>query len=101
MTKYILEKNIIWGDALSLKTVGDFTKPIVFCEWSFPFNDSRMKRRDFEFSDLLPDQVENKSDLFSKPPLFSDLGERVFIPKETNSFTPVHFLRIEEPHENN
>ena len=32
--RYILERNIIHGDALSLKTVGDNPKPIVFSEWS-------------------------------------------------------------------
>jgi len=92
--KYILQKNIIWGNALSLKTIGDNPKPIIFSEWSFPFNDSRIKRRDFEFSDLLPNQGSKNLDLFSKPPLISDLGEQVFIPKETHSFAPIHFLKI-------
>lgn len=32
---YILEKNIIWGDALTLQTVAEYPKPIVFPEWSF------------------------------------------------------------------
>ncbi len=32
--KYILERNIIWGDALTLKTVGENPQPIVFSEWS-------------------------------------------------------------------
>jgi hypothetical protein len=99
--KYILQKNIIWGDALSLHTVGDKPKPILFSEWSFPFNDSRIKRRDFEFLDLLPNQDNKKMDLFSKPPLFSDLGEQVFIPKETHTHAPVHFLKIAEKNELN
>ena len=34
----ILQKNIIWGDALTLKTIGENSQPIVFTEWSFPFN---------------------------------------------------------------
>lgn len=38
--KFILERNIIWGDALSLKTVGEKPLPILFSEWSFPFNNS-------------------------------------------------------------
>lgn len=32
--RFILERNIIHGDALSLKTVGDNPMPIVFSEWS-------------------------------------------------------------------
>jgi hypothetical protein len=43
--KYLLECNIIWGDALSLKTVGEHPQPIVFSEWS-PVNGSLIKRRD-------------------------------------------------------
>jgi hypothetical protein len=31
---YILSKNIIWGDALTLQTVGANPKPIIFAEWS-------------------------------------------------------------------
>ena len=50
--KFILGRNIIHGDALSLKTV-DGKAPIVFSEWS-PVNGSMMKRRDFTFSGLIP-----------------------------------------------
>ena len=49
---FILERNIIIGNALTLYTVGIDPKPIVFSEWSFPYNDSRIKRRDFTFSDF-------------------------------------------------
>ena len=48
----ILERNIIRGDALSLKTVGDNPQPIVFSEWSL-VNGSMLKRRDFTFHGLL------------------------------------------------
>jgi SAM-dependent methyltransferase len=44
--RYILERNIIYGDAFSLKSMGDNSKPIVFSEWS-PVNGSMLKRRDF------------------------------------------------------
>ena len=33
--RYLLEKNIIHGDALTLKTVDGTNKPITFSEWSF------------------------------------------------------------------
>jgi len=85
--KYILEKNIIWGDALTLKTVGDNPQPIVFSEWS-PVNGSMIKRRDFTFHGLL--DHESMKEL----PLFSDLGDDVFIPKPMKEFPLIHFLRV-------
>jgi hypothetical protein len=91
--KLILECNIIHGDALTLKSVGANPQPIVFSEWSFPFHNSFIKRRDFSFADLLPSDVQ-APDLFSDVPLFSDSGERAFIPKELKSYPPVHFLKI-------
>ena len=41
--EYILSKNIIWGDALTLRTVGKNPTPIVFSEWSV-VNDNKIKR---------------------------------------------------------
>ncbi|MBI2758973.1 MAG: SAM-dependent DNA methyltransferase [Chloroflexi bacterium] len=96
--KFILEKNIIWGDALDLKTVGATPHQIIFSEWSFPFNNSQIKRRDFVFAELMPDDPRKypQPDLFSKPELVSDLGEKVFLPTETHSYPLMHFLKIGE-----
>lgn len=96
--KFILEKNIIWGDALDLKTVGANPHQIIFAEWSFPFNNSLIKRRDFVFAELLPNESNRTSqlDLFSKNALVSDTGEKVFLPTETRSYPPIHFLKIGE-----
>jgi len=85
--RFILERNIIHGDALSLRTVGDNPRPIVFSEWS-PVNGSMLKRRDFTFHGLL--EHEGMKEL----PLFSDLGEDVFIPTPEKEYPPVHFLEI-------
>jgi hypothetical protein len=95
---FILEKNIIWGDALDLKTVGQNPHQIIFAEWSFPLHNSLIKRRDFVFAELLPDDSKKRQppDLFSKSDLVSDLGEKVFLPTETHSYPPVHFLKIGE-----
>lgn len=87
--RYILERNIIRGDALSLKTVGENPRPILFSEWS-PVNGSMLKRRDFTFHGLL----EHAS--MKELPLFSDLGEDVFIPTPEAEYPPVHFLKIGE-----
>jgi len=85
--RYILERNIIQGDALSLKTVGDNPKPIVFSEWS-PVNGSMLKRRDFTFHGLLAHEA------IKEMPLFSDLGEDVFIPTPEKEYPPTHFLKV-------
>ena len=85
--KYILDRNIVWGDALTLQTVGDSPRSIVFSEWSL-IMDGKVKRRDFTFSELLF-QSENNS-----MPLFSDAQEDVFIPQPEKEFPPVHYLKI-------
>jgi hypothetical protein len=96
--KFILEKNIIWGDALDLKTVDANPHQIIFAEWSFPFNNSLIKRRDFVFAELLSNDStkRNQPDLFSQNALVSDTGEKVFLPTETHSYPPIHFLRVGE-----
>ena len=97
--RFILERNIIWGDALTLKTVGEKPGHIVFSEWSL-VNGSLMKRRDFTLHGLLPHRQETQRLLFpdfEKPEqlhLFSDLGEEVFIPVPEQEYPPVHFLKI-------
>lgn len=85
--RFILERNIIHGDALSLKTVGDNPQPIVFSEWSL-VNGSMLKRRDFTFHGLL-DHAAMK-----ELPLFSDLGEDVFIPTPLKEYPLTHFLKV-------
>lgn len=85
--RFILKRNIIWGDALTLKTVDEQPSYIMFSEWS-PVNGSMLKRRDFTFHGLL--EHEGMKEL----PLFSDLGEDVFIPTPVSEYDPVHFLEI-------
>lgn len=89
VAKFILSKNIIWGDALSLKTVGATPQPIIFSEWS-PMNHELMKRRDFTFSELMS-EAEIKS-----LPLFSDVGEEVYIPTPIKEFSSTKFLKLNE-----
>ncbi len=54
---FILSRNIVCGNALTLMRVDDQHKdtnePIVFSEWSLPFNDTRMQRKDYTFAALL------------------------------------------------
>lgn len=86
-SKFILDRNIIRGDALTLKTVGKDPQPIVFSEWS-PVNGSMLKRRDFTFHGLL--EHESMREL----PMFSDLGADVFIPTPVKEYALTHFLRV-------
>jgi len=83
--KYILELNLVRGDALSFKEVKN-NKFIVFSEWSL-VND-RIKRRDFEFKTLI------EYSPFEKGTLFSDLGEEVIIPSPVKDYPLVHFMDI-------
>ena len=59
---------------------------MIFSEWSFVKDD--VKRRDFTFSDLLTHQE------IKALPLFSDLGEDVFLPTPIKEFPLTHFLDI-------
>lgn len=82
----ILKLNIVWGDALTLKTVGDSPQPIVFAEWTF-IDNRRVKRRDFKFEELLPGGSNQEA-------LFSDEGQVVFLPTCVKEYSPIHFLRL-------
>lgn len=83
----ILKHNIILGDALTLKTVGDEPQqPIVFAEWSF-IDNRRVKRRDFKFEELLPGAKNQEV-------LFSDEGRPQFFPIHVREYPPIHFLRL-------
>jgi hypothetical protein len=85
--KFILEKNIVWGDALTFQTASKPTKPIEFSEWSF-VSDGLIKRRDYSFEGLLIHaEIESL-------PLFSDMGESVFIPTPTKSHPLTSYLDI-------
>lgn len=48
--KIILEKNIVCGDALTMKD--NLGKPIVFSEWTMPYNDMRIKQKEYIFKDI-------------------------------------------------
>jgi hypothetical protein len=85
--RFVLERNIIWGDALSLQTVGESPKPIIFSEWSL-VNGSMVKRRDFAFHELLSYAGTKEQ------PLFSDLGEEVFFPEPVKEYPLTHYLKV-------
>lgn len=86
--EFILNRNILCGDALTLKTPNG-KEMIVFSEWSF-VKGSFIKRKDFVFEEL----IQNKStDLFHTPE-FNDEGNPVFIPKPIKEFPPTKYIDL-------
>jgi hypothetical protein len=94
--QYILERNILWGDALTLcRPVGENAtvierrdaEPITFSEWSF-ISDNVM-RKDYHLAALMQAQTQ------SVPDLFSDLGDEAYLPpKPTKEYKPIHYMKI-------
>ncbi len=84
--RFILEHNIVWGDALDLKTCDAPRRPIVFSEWS-PVNGSLIKRRDYMLSFMLEKQHQRM--LFSDEGNVADLNEPV-----KDDYPPVHFMEL-------
>lgn len=81
--RFILKRNILWGDALDFKN--PVTKePIVFSEWSAVGN--KMKRRDYVFRFLV-----EKTHQFS---LFNDEGNPAAIDEPVKDYPLTHFLHL-------
>lgn len=55
--QFILRLNIVCGNALTLLRVDENGReldvPIIFSEWTFPFNDARMQRKDYTLAELV------------------------------------------------
>lgn len=75
--EYLLQKNIIMGDALTYKRVDNPDEWIVVSEWGF-IGDGKVVRRDYSFSYLVA--TGQGGDLFSDTPC--------------DTFPPVYFLDI-------
>lgn len=77
--RFILSRNIVCGNALSLKTVdengNDTDEPIIFSEWAFVMG-SKMQRKDFRFDKLLAGDYEPTAK--RKPKTESDLQITLF-----------------------
>lgn len=75
--EYLLQKNIIMGDALTYKRVDNPNEWIIVSEWGF-IGDGKVVRRDYSFSYLVA--TGQGGDLFSDTPC--------------DTFPPVYFLDI-------
>ena len=63
--KFILERNIVCGNALSMKAVddsgNDTDEPIIFSEWAFVMG-TKMQRKDYRFDKLLSGEYDPRPD---------------------------------------
>lgn len=93
--RFILSKNIVCGNALSLRCVDDnaseIERPIVFSEWTFPFNDAMMHRKDYTFDELVNNDTSEDGQQTLKGISNSSSGEGKFL-KEYIS----HYRRLGE-----
>jgi hypothetical protein len=89
--KYIFKKNILCGDALTLRQADG--EPIVFAEWS-AVNGCLIKRRDFKLSQMLEQETKQQLDLFGDVGeyTFDEKGETVL--KPIREFPPIHYRRV-------
>ena len=94
--RFILGKNIIWGDALTLKTKDDELRPIIFAEWAL-ISGSKFKRRDFAFHDLAHPDENKQLTLFNKHKgiVDRDTGDKGFIPISIkDDYPPTNFWEL-------
>lgn len=87
--EFILKRNILNGDALTLKETNG--QPIIFSEWS-AVNGSYLKRRDYRLDELLEGHEEQLS-IFSTDWEY-DEEIKAMIPKPIKEFPPVHYNEV-------
>ena len=80
--RFILSRNIVCGNALTLMCVDehqqDTCKPIIFSEWTLPFNDTCIQRKDYSFAELMQSAtVEDNIRKTGQMDLFADRNGEV------------------------
>lgn len=94
--RYILEKNIICGNALSLHEVDsagqDTDRPIIFSQWAF-VTGSMMKREDYTFEQLLNQETDERKEEMTLD--FSQSGEQEE-GKLIKVYPPIPYWRLKE-----
>ncbi len=106
--RFILERNILCGNALTLKKVDaagrDTTEPIIFSEWVFT-GKSSVKRRDFRL-DVLMNENPDESSYQAQLSLFADDANGAdnwmidpetgkSIPKAIREYPPVYYWLVQ------
>lgn len=94
--RYVLEKNILCGDALTLKDASG--EPITFAEWSMVMGDL-VKRRDFLLSELLEGNVEKngQASLFGEANVLWEFDEetQTYIPAPIREYPPIDYREVD------
>lgn len=105
--KYILSKNILCGNALTLMRVdeeqNDTAEPIIFPEWSLVAG-AKLKRRDFRLDVLIKANDKPKNGQTSLLSVPEDIRRYLSVNPVTNEFMaepikeypPVHYRRLAE-----
>ena len=105
--RYILARNILCGNALTLKAVDaagrDTDEPIIFSEWSFTGRSS-VKRSDYRLDVLMRDRDVDPRQQLSMfdddagdvVPLMEDPETKKLIPKPIREYPPVYYWRVQE-----
>lgn len=88
--RFIFQRNILCGDALTLKTTAG--QPIIFSEWSL-ISGPLLKRRDFRLDEMLDGHTEQMT-------IFMDGWEfdpeiQAFIPIPIREFPPTDYKRVQ------
>ena len=105
--KYILSKNILCGNALTLMCVdenqNDLDTPIIFPEWSLMLG-TKLKRRDFRLDVMLKanDKPKNKQPSLLDVPedirkyLSINPATKEYMPLPICEYPPVHYRKVQE-----
>ncbi|MGF3182680.1 methylase [Facklamia sp. P12934] len=88
--KYILSRNILHGDALTMKTPEG--EPIIFSEWSL-VSGNMIKRRDYRYDELLAGSQEQISIFMTDWEYDEEI--QAFIPAPLKEYPLVDYRRIQ------
>ena len=89
--QYVLSKNILCGNALTLKSADG--KPIVFAEWTL-VSGSNFKRRDYTFDELLEANNDDAQMTLFQAALEYDEQAGGFIPNPVKEYPLTHYGRL-------
>ena len=106
--KYILEKNILCGNALTLMCVDDKQQdtetPIIFPDWSM-VKGNMLKRRDFRLDVLLKENKDQEnydgqlslfgSDAMGYENWMIDPVTKELIPRPTREYPPINYRKVQ------
>ncbi len=92
--RYILSLNIVWGDALTMKTISNPEEAIMFPEWT-PINGNQVQRRDFSYDMLVSEFTSSAEDELDVFGMISDMGQETYNPQPEKVYLPTHFLELQ------